>query len=199
MNVCKVNGCDFFVRANGFCQKHYAAERRKDAGVPMRERKFCTEPDCQMPVKARGLCQTHWQRVKRREAGIPEKKRRGICRIDGCQHTQHARGMCSNHYQIAKRNADPLLYKRAPNGSGSISNNGYKMVYHNGKTRPEHRVVMESHLGRPLLKHETVHHKNGNRLDNRIENLELWSSSQPYGQRIEDKIKWAREILAIYT
>jgi hypothetical protein len=67
---------------------------------------------------------------------------------------------------------------------------------------------MEQLLGRPLRRDESVHHLNGQRADNRTDgplvnwrsgNLELWSSWQPYGQRVEDKVAFAIGLLREYA
>lgn len=97
----------------------------------------------------------------------------------------------------------PLL--KAPKGTGHWNNKGYKIyaipkhikAFQSGKVL-EHVFVMSQYLGRPMRKGENIHHKNGIRDDNRLENLELWNTKQPPGQRVEDKIKFYKEFLEQY-
>lgn len=60
---------------------------------------------------------------------------------------------------------------------------------------------MSEVLGRPLVKGETVHHRNGIRWDNRRENLELWTLNKGprMGQRVKDQVEWARTFIDQYT
>jgi hypothetical protein len=161
--------------------------------------KVCSIDGCGRPIRRNGLCPKHAQEAYRRKLGVPVWRPRGICKFEGCQHPQHARGYCVNHYNVEKRNGNINFRKRQPNGSGYIDTHGYNLISKDGVQVREHRWMMEKKIGRPLLKHESVHHINGIKHDNRIENLELWSTSQPYGQRVDDKLAWAKSILELYS
>lgn len=86
--------------------------------------------------------------------------------------------------EFRARNSGPN-HKSWKGGRGKNAH-GYVVLRKYGKIYLEHRVVMEEHLGRKLKKPETVHHINGKRDDNRIENLELWTKAHGAGIRVSD-------------
>ena len=96
--------------------------------------------------------------------------------------------------------------KNNPMWNGGISHNkqGYKLIkvydghpyYSMADSKGyilEHRLVIAEAMGRSLVKGETVHHVNGIKDDNRIDNLELWFTNHGHGVRVKDLLAdWAK-------
>jgi len=211
--MCLFENCFNKIYAKEFCRKHYRAKR--DAGDFGQYRKRvlwgngkCEIKDCPDPIHAKGFCVRHYSRLSRNgDALIVQRisKYTTSCQViypNGieCDKKVSSKNYCSVHYNSWKRYGDPLTDK-----SRKLNSNNYVTIYvaghpnaHKNGRILEHRFVMSEHLGRPLFEDENVHHINGDRHDNRIENLELWSSAQPAGQRVEDKLKWAFEMIQRY-
>lgn len=160
----------------------------------------CSIEDCGRKVFRIGWCKTHYKRHlagKPLDAPIQQKmSSAGNCTVEGCSNPRRFRGLCIGHY-VRDRDGRVVAGAIRPwtrHEGGRIDSKGYRIV----QGKKEHRLVMERHLGRPLMPHENVHHINGNRSDNRIENLELWAKTQPCGQRVSDQIAQAEELIARY-
>lgn len=158
-------------------------------------RKFCKIDGCDQPVRINrlgngmGYCPVHYGSAQRKSDGPYRASE--ICLADDCNEpvkrtrNGHGMGRCDGHYGAEGRRYRPV-------GSRRVNREGYVTVkISEGKFILEHREVMRQHLGRPLLSGESVHHINGVKDDNRLENLELWLLPQPGGQRVEDLLRYA--------
>jgi len=214
---CAAVGCHNFHTRRQFCSdscqiqeqnKRKNAKNKKSGRRRMaRELRRCERQGCHnffvWPAQRR-FCQrkcraSDLQRrmvEKRIEANTPCAAD-STCDLIGITKVKDVDGyVCTTHYGRWARykSFDPEeMGKYRPKvsvGHRSVSSEGYVKVKTEDGWKTEHRWVMEQELGRPLRRNESVHHMNGIRDDNRLENLELWASpmDQPSGQRVEDLV-----------
>lgn len=222
-DTCSVEGCEKKPHGHGLCAAHWKRWRKHGdplAEVEARESqkgKTCRGPECDRPAVTKGLCNSHEYQERVRGALTPLRERivnSGPCSLESCERPALTDGLCQTHYRRRLRGdenwAAPIV-ARAADGEGHVNDDGYRVISVNGRPKLEHRHLVEELLGRPLLRTESVHHVNGDRLANKTSgplvpragklrsgNLELWSTAQPAGQEVPAKVAYAREILALY-
>lgn len=228
--VCEAD-CERPAAVKGLCRSHYARKRRNAPNWADRlpEDSYgsaCTaswagadgqEATCGLPIHGKGLCGSHaWQKRNGKPfTAIRQRKSPGgKCESGVCPKRAVHDGLCGTHYDRRRKgveNWDAPIREKRNDGEGWYSD-GYFMIHRDGRTRGEHLWIAEELLGHSLRDGENVHHRNGNRSDNRTDgpfvmtphgkllsgNLEVWSTKQPAGQEVGPKLDWAFEMIGDY-
>lgn len=216
--VCSAKNCARPARFKKLCDPHRERLKRTRStqeDVPIKivskGRKVCSVEGCEKQAEGWGYCGGHYTRLRTTGSVRASEPLRDYdtrqCKVADCGELKKGLGFCDKHYQQYKKHGRPEgsgRWRDAPElGSRVLDKSGYVLLYvkapvGRGRYVREHRYVMEQFLKRSLTKDESVHHKNGNKQDNRLENLELWARLQPTGQRAKDLLHWAKEIIAKY-
>lgn len=187
---CSEKGCNRKVRARNLCGSHYwkkrtSGELRKlepsELNQEKRNREWfgcttCGKEFYRRPseIRSRGIgfycSQTCWR----------ERNKSRICSVGDCNKNVRSLGLCKKHYSRNRRNGDPLIKKHEANGSPNIK--GYRKKRIGDRIITEHQWIVEKLIGRRLKKGESVHHIDGNKLNNEPKNLMLFKSHSAHRQ-----------------
>lgn len=185
MPNCEVPLCARDAHARGLCSAHYEWARRNGL-VGKFERKHrplagrcCDVEGCERPAFSAHYCSMHDQRV--RDTGQPgeaaprNRPPHQPCSVDGCETASKSNGFCVMHYHRWKKYGDPGQAGRIrrEKGTGSITNSGYLSFNTvRNEHQSDHRRVWIEANG-PIPHGYVIHHRNGDKLDNRLENLQM--------------------------
>jgi hypothetical protein len=206
-DTCSIDWCQAKVSVGRLC-RHHAAKKRNEVVT-------CARPGCDEPAIGHTRCPDHRNRaleaIETKSQQLHDERAQARQARRQAERTQKSKErMAAQVAEQRRRDLDKLTKPKASTqadadasmtaeirsnarknraAKGSINDGGYRVI----RGQLEHRTVMAEHIGRDLYVWENVHHLNGIRDDNRIENLELWAKAQPCGQRPEDLAAWVVE------
>lgn len=185
---CRLNSCHEASIQNGYCRKHYNNWRREgDPEISLLKRyrnETCLVSDCENPTdKAKGLCSKHYTRLKRHSnvhTMLHARYNGESCEIAECESKAYSKKLCQLHYNRISLTGEvgPLHARHAPPGDGY--EDSYKRIKVDGKWVKEHRYIMEQSIGRKLNDEEVVHHKDRDKYNNSIANLQLMDNNSKH-------------------
>jgi predicted nucleic acid-binding Zn ribbon protein len=170
-----------FTRTGSWDQKYCSSECWYSTGARTAPPVACGH--CGKSINAgRRFCSVACSSESKRERVVSN------CRLCGVSF-EHPKGRARQYCSQKCSARATSVGATRPDGARTVTNTGYVKIKVGKRWVLEHRHVMEQALGRALSRTENVHHINGDRSDNRLENLELWklkSTSHPAGVRGED-------------
>lgn len=184
---CADPGCAEPAYAREHCSRHYRQLLRSGQVLEDRAPGDCAVADCERRAVTRGWCHGHYLRWSRQgdvRAAVPlERSTTDLCAIEGCDRGRTSGEHCRTHYNRLKLHGGPLAggpirtvtgAGRSTTATGGCPSHPNSTISFPMTERPTSSTGWSwpRRLVAPLLPSETVHHRNGDRLDNRLENLE---------------------------